>query len=190
MDIQTLSLLVTSASVTAAAAYYIVSIRTTNKTRQAQLLMQIYSIYTTENFHSDFTKIRTWDFQGYDDFMVKYGDSETIAFVNHLVAYLEGVGTLVYRGFINPVYIDDLMSNYVFTIWEKLRPLILEAREKRKQPEIFDKTEYLYNRLIGIYEKEHGFKFNGIPLKIRDNHEREQVNLLEEMRPRATRAEL
>ena len=159
--------MVTVVSVIVAVIYYIFSVRNANRTREAQLLMQVYSSYTTEEFHDDFTKLRMWEYKDYDDFLLKYGDSKTIAFVNHLASYFEGVGTLVYRGFLNPKYVDDLMSNYVFIVWEKLGPFIREARKRRNQPEIYDKTEYLYNKLMEIYEKEHGFKFKGRPLPIK-----------------------
>lgn len=166
-DVQTIGTLVTVVSVIVAVIYYILSVHNANRTRQAQLLMQVYSIYTTEEFHNDFTELRMWDYGDHDDFLQKYGDSKKIAFINHLVSYFEGVGTLVYRGFLNPKYIDDLMSNYVFIVWEKLGPFIIEARKRRNQPEIYDKTEYLYNRLMEIYEKEHGFKFKGKPLPLK-----------------------
>lgn len=166
-DVQTMSVLVATVGVSVAVIYNILSMRNANRTREAQLLMQVYSVYTTEDFHDDFTKLRLWEYSDYADFLQKYGDVKTIAFVNHLVSYFEGVGTLVYRGFLNPKYIDDLMSNYVFTVWEKLGPFILEVRKRRNQPEIYDKTEYLYNKVMKIYEKEHGFKFDGRPLPIK-----------------------
>ncbi len=167
LDIQEIGVIVTTFSVGIAAIYYIISVRNGNRTREAQLLMQVYSSYTTEEFHNDFTKIRMWSYRDYDEFLQKYGDSDSIAFMNHVASYFEGVGTLVYRGFLNPKLVDDLMSNYVFILWEKLGPFVLEARKRRNQPEIYDKTEYLYFKLMEIYAREHGFKFEGKPFLIK-----------------------
>ena len=50
MDVQTIGVLVTAASVSMAAIYYAFTLRNQNRTRQAQLFMQIFQRFQEPNF--------------------------------------------------------------------------------------------------------------------------------------------
>ena len=54
---------------------------------------------------------------------------------------------LVEEGLIDVNLVAKLLSASVIQCWEKVRPYVLEQRERQQLPRIFDKTEYLYNEM-------------------------------------------
>jgi hypothetical protein len=153
-DVQTVSVLIATASVTLAAAYYILQMREQNKNRQAQLFMQIYSHYLDKIVEDEMT-LYTMEYKNYDDFMDKYGwksNPEFFKKFNKFVSYLEGVGVLVKRGLIDPSMVYDLNGGLVRWYWEKSKPFWLEFRARNNERNTVEYTEYLYDRLSKMDE--------------------------------------
>jgi hypothetical protein len=81
VDVQTIGVLVTAASVSVAAIYYIMTLRTqqanmktTLETRQAQLLMQIYNRVSNRDFARDWAEINYfWKWNDNKEYWKKYG---------------------------------------------------------------------------------------------------------------------
>ncbi|MCW4050176.1 MAG: DUF4760 domain-containing protein [Candidatus Bathyarchaeota archaeon] len=170
--------LVTIFGVIAGFSYYVLTVRNAQKTReltlkaqkqsadtrQAQLLMQIYSHLREDKFNTHYTGLFRYEWEDYDDYREKFGDDlEFRAMMNYVCSFFEGVGVLVYRKFLDPQLVDDLMSSYVFRVWEKIGPYIKEARIRRNRPELWDKFEYLYDETMKIYVQEHGHRFSSKP---------------------------
>ena len=157
-------------------SYYVLTVRNAQKTReltlkaqeqsadtrQAQLLMQIYNNLREDKFNTQYVELqRKYEFRDYDDFMEKLGDDvEFRAMINSVCGFFEGVGVLVYRNFLDPQLVDDLMSSYIFQTWEKIGPYIKERRLRINRPELWDKFEYLYEEIMKIYIQEHGHRFS------------------------------
>ncbi len=130
-------------------------------TRQAQLLMQLYAHLREDKFNTQFTELRRYEWRDYDDFMEKLDDDiEFRAMIINVCSFFEGVGVLVYRNFLDPQLVDDLMSSYIFLTWEKIGPYIKEIRLRRNRPELWDKFEYLNEEVMKIYIQEHGHRFS------------------------------
>jgi len=71
-----------------------------------------------------------------------------------LGAHLEGIGVLLRRRLIDPSFVDDLMSQVIVRYWEKFGPLIRESRVKLNYPFMGEQSEYLYNQIKPIMEKQ------------------------------------
>ena len=131
------------------------------ETRQAQLLMQLYAHLREDKFNTQYTGLFRYEWEDYDDYREKYGDDlEFRAMINSVCSFFEGVGVLVYRKFLDPQLVDDLMSSNIFRVWEKVGPYIKERRLRLNRPELFDKFEYLYEEVMKIYIQEHGHRFS------------------------------
>lgn len=163
MDAGTISLVISGVSVSVAAIYYILTIRTTLKnrqttleTRQAQFFIQLFDNFHQTEFFDKFTDIVSWKWKDYDDFMEKYGPRENPKAFNSMgsvAAFFEGIGVLVHRNLIDVNLVAELMSRHIFMFWEIIGPISKEMRRSLQLP-IDVWIEYLYNEIKPIVEKQ------------------------------------
>jgi hypothetical protein len=165
VDMQTVGVLVTAVSVSVAAVYYILTLRTTQRnmkttldTRQVQLFMNVYQRFEEPDFQSSFWDIMSWQWRDFDDFMAKYGQEVNPEAWRMLIAlgtFFEGLGVLAKRGFIDPAVVDDLMSMFVIVWWEKYEPVYVEMRKLWNTPTVAEHGEYLYDVIHEIWRQQH-----------------------------------
>ena len=128
--LQSVSYIAGALGVCIAAIFYVLNLRISQRnqeltlkaqqqtleTRQAQLFMPIYSAFYSEWWHKAITCFMEAKFDGYDDYMAKYGpqaNPDEHVLHGRVESYLEGIGVLVKRGLIDPSFVDDLMSSAV-----------------------------------------------------------------------------
>ena len=179
VDAQTIGVLVTAASVTVAAIYYVMNLRISQRnqelslraleqsakaqqmtldTRQAQLLMNIYQKWTEPEFEAAWTEIVTkWKWSDYDDYQAKYGlaNPEYYRKSSMVAMYFEGIGVLVKNGFIDARLVEDLGSVYIVGFWQKLEPIYREFRVRMNSPTTVEFVEYLYDVIYPIWLEQH-----------------------------------
>ncbi len=141
VDYQTLSVVLTGIGMIIALTYYGLQIRNQNKTRQAQLFMNIYDSYSSKEYQKDREQLFViWEFEDYDDFFRKYGavvNPEEHARWDMLCAKFEGIAVLIKRRLIDPRLVYDLMYGSIMMFWEKYEPILLGLREQAKDPKVF-----------------------------------------------------
>jgi hypothetical protein len=158
VDVQTIGVLVTAASVSVAAIYYIFNMRTTLQTRQAQLFMQLYSQYYNKDWLEALRKT-SFDInktESLDEWSEKYGahtNPEAYKSMDMLSHYFEGAGVLVKRGLIDPSMVSDLLSEELVNYWEKFGPMFKEYRRRSNNPRLCENQEYLYGLLKSKYPR-------------------------------------
>jgi hypothetical protein len=152
-EVQTAYYMVAATGVLVAAIYYIVNMRTTLQTRQAQLFMQLYDRWTFD------IADKFWDFLD-DDISTaeelldrQKTDKEFRRRTAILSRYHEGVGVLVRFGLLDIRYIAYLASWPTRMYWEKLKPIIEDIRRLQNAPRSDSESEYLYNELMKYLEK-------------------------------------
>jgi len=143
VDIQTISIAIASASVFAAAIYYMFRIRHEAKVRQTDLVMKLYSQFNSLEFQKMWHEVLNREARDWQDYNNKYGLVEFTA----VAIFFEGIGILLKRKLINIELIDDMFTTDVKWTWERIKDLTLEYRKVRNQPEIFEWFEYLYNEM-------------------------------------------
>ena len=150
VDIQTISIAIASAGVFIATIYYILQIRHQTKLRQMDLFMRLYSAFTSKELTEATLVISSLEIRSYDDFVEKYGilrAQEPVWTALHMcINYLNEVGMLLHRGFIDIESVDELFSYRIAFLWEKLKPLI-EGWRKQLNPQVAEWFEYLYNEM-------------------------------------------
>lgn len=156
--------------VVAGFTYYVMIVRNANRTRelslksqdqaletrQAQMFMQIFDKFHEPEFFNKFTRIFTWTWTDYDDFIDKYGweaDPEAWYSEGSVAAFFEGIGLLVHLELLDLKLVHGLMFRHVKMFWEKMRPISLEMRKRLRIPHIDQWVEYLYAELMR-YDKE------------------------------------
>jgi len=134
-EVQTVSIVIASAGVFAAAIYYILQIRNQTKMRQTDLVMKLYSQFSSSEFQKTWQEVaRKREAKDYYDYEKKYGWAEYTA----VGMFFEGIGILLKRRLIEIELIDDMFTTPIKWTWEKMETIVLEARKVENQPEILE----------------------------------------------------
>lgn len=162
IDAQTISIVFAGLSIGLAAIYYMMNLRNAQRTqqlqletRQAQLLMQIYSRLDTPEKSRAFNEIATWEFTDFDDFLEKCDPlkrPEEAHSLTSLVIYFEGLGTMVKAGFIDIHQVATLIGGAAVRFWRVFDHIKEDIREYTNYPRWASETEYLYFELLKYKE--------------------------------------
>jgi hypothetical protein len=155
-EIQAAYYMVAATGVLVAAIYYVLNMRATQRnmkmnleTRQAQLLMSILNRWTETEYNKKWqTTLWNINWTDYDDKMKKYpwGSPEFID-EGTLWNYFESIGILLEEGLIDANMLSKLIAPDLIQFWEKFSPFLFEMRKRRGFPQLYSKTEYLYNEM-------------------------------------------
>ncbi len=164
VDTNTLSLVLTGIGIIIALAYYTLTVRNQNRTRQAQLFMQLYETYRSQEFRKLQMLISRHEYIDFEDFWGKFGaDVNLDAWSTWLTvaAYFNGIGVLVKKKLISIDLVEELLSNVITRRWQKMGPILVEYRETMatdhvRKHEVWHGFEYLANemRARGTYPTE------------------------------------
>ena len=157
VEIQAAYYMAAATGVLVAAAYYIVALRSANRTRQAQLLMNIASLSFNNiewnRAYKKFTDARINSAKDFIDMWETEPNSELLDAYNVVGGFYESLGVFVKESLIDIRLIALLMTFYVRRFYEKLAPYVDEIRQHYSAPRILSETEYLYNELLKYIEK-------------------------------------
>ena len=137
-------------------AYYIVTLQNQNKSRQAQVYIQIWNKFSDPDFLERRINATNREWTDYADYQEKYGrlqydDPKEYARNLSIGNAFEGLGVLMSRGFIDPELIAEYIAPEIIWHWEKLQPIISEIRTNLNNSSIFYGEEHLYNKIKPIY---------------------------------------
>jgi len=146
IDIQTVSIVIASASVVAGVVYYSLQLRHQTKSRKTDAFWRVHQSFNSKEFLEATFKVWNLQFEDYDDFLKKYGPpfaESSVAVALCIVGNLyEGAGELLYRGLTD----YKTVSNFPTTMmWEKMKPIAEGARKQYNFPSLWNKFEYLHN---------------------------------------------
>jgi hypothetical protein len=148
VDIQTVSIMLASASVIAGVVYYALQLRHQTKTRKTDAFWRIQQSFNSKEFLEAVFRVWNLDFEDYNDFLKKYGQpfaespaAVALAVVGNLY---EGAGELLHRGLVDYESISNIPTSIT---WEKMKPIIEGTRKQYNFPALYDKFEYLYNEV-------------------------------------------
>jgi hypothetical protein len=155
VDAQTVGVLVTAASVTIAAIYYIITLRSNNKTRQAQLFMQIYTRVQEPEFMKNWNEVMDRDWKEVVESWKAGGAKTPFQNVSWLsvAMYFEGIGVLLKKGLIDADFVYELMPTRASSYWAKFEPFFREVRTSMNFPQAGRNAEYLAVELNKLAEK-------------------------------------
>jgi hypothetical protein len=155
VDYGTISLVFTGLGIIVAISYYTLTLRNANRTRQAQLFMQIYNRFNTPEFVDQMYHLRfRWIPPQLDDmseFLTSEEYREDFNIVASTVYFFEGIGVLVSKGLIDVELVDDLMSGPLTHIWERMLPLLDSLRDVLG-PQAGEWYEFLYDKVKPMRE--------------------------------------
>ena len=144
MGIAGISIVIAAASVVVASTFYSFQIRNQLRVRKTDLVMRLYSTWDSLEFQRAFHHVYWADFHDYDSAMAITGGERQVW--TYLLSFYDQVGVLLRRHLIEFDMVDDLLGNSTRQLWEKVVPMIREARE-RYDPRLYEHFEYLYDEM-------------------------------------------
>ena len=153
-EIQAAYYMVAATGVLAAAVFYVLNMRATLETRQAQLFMVLYDRMSQPELSAIINNIRyNLKWSDTEDFWRKYGAETNIDEYSRIASagnYFKGIGVLLKKGLIDRMFIYDLLSSPLKVYWERMGPVILERRRVTNNPNLFAFVDYLYDEMMKI----------------------------------------
>jgi hypothetical protein len=155
-----LAIVVSILGLTASITYYAIVLSNSNKARQAQLYTQIWKEFSSQDYFQKYYEFSNREWESVDEWFEKYGgirqsNPEEYARMASLAAYYEGIGILLRNGFIDIKPVADLLGSTILNYWDRIEPLAKEMRLRQNNPRFYLYTEYLYNRVKPVIQKEH-----------------------------------
>lgn len=156
IELSTIRDLVAISGVLIALGYYIINIRNQRVTRQTQLLMNIYETYRSKEFRLIQTKLQNLEYTDFHDFWERYGyenNPESWAEWLEVASFFNGIGVLVHRNMIDIGLVEELFSNIVVRMWEKMGGIIVEwrkvvAEDRERKYDLLHGFDYLYDQIV------------------------------------------
>ncbi len=150
-DIQTISLIVTMASVVVGVIVGVFQLRNLVKTRQIRLYLQLYNKLTERDVPKMLIEVMgLWTWKNVDDFFEKYGPEKHLdEFAKFVVVttHLENIGLLLKEKLVNVRWVAYLIGTTIEGFWEKYQPILIELQKRWNAPEVMPMTKHLYEIL-------------------------------------------
>jgi hypothetical protein len=144
MTLDVASLVLALMAVAAAMTYYAYTLRGQTRLRKANLLMGLYAKLDTLEFQEAWHRVFWLEFVDYDDAIQQLGGRHIGSYVFY---FYDEVGIILRHQLIDEALAYDLFGDSLFQMWEKVKPIIYEARRRSDDPTIYENWEYVYERL-------------------------------------------
>ena len=141
VDVYQVSAVLAAVGVLVGVVYYILDMRNQTRIRQIDLVLRLSSTLDSKEFAEAFTKIVSSNAKTADELRKECFPAELIMIGN----FYERTGALLKRRLADPSLIADILA--VSEIWEKIRPWVMDVRQKTNDPYLFESFEYLYNEM-------------------------------------------
>jgi hypothetical protein len=142
VDVQTVSIVIASASVVAGIFYYVFQVRHQTRIRKTDLLARLYSIMVSKDWLEAWQKVQENEALGYEEYLRKYGSVE----LNEVFVFFQQLGMLLKKGLID-VDLIPLSYGQISAQWEKMKPVLEGGRKKWHNPELGNEVDYLCSEL-------------------------------------------
>ena len=138
LDIPSISAIVAGAGVLVGVAFTYLEIRNLARTRQTDLVLRLYSAFGSEELQRAGLTAVHIEYEDFKDFVEKYGppnsDRPVPLAISKGSIFFEGVGILLQRKLIDVDMVSSVFGYSIRVLWEKIKPLIEEAREVFNEP--------------------------------------------------------
>jgi hypothetical protein len=135
VSLEVIAILLSGIGISASLFYYANVLQNANKTRQAQLFMDLYRTYRDPFFRKQYQDILSQKWIDFNDFWEKYGEAnnrDAWADWQTVASYFNGIGVLLKQGLIDIDMIDELLAPTVFMAWMRMGPIAEGFKELTK----------------------------------------------------------
>lgn len=155
--------MVAATGVLVAAVFYILNLRISQRnqelmlkaqqqtleTRQAQMFMNIYQQVTSKTFiQANNLAFEDSQWSTWEELQNHWKDTEFRESFNIVGTYYEGLGVLVRENLLNIRLVALLICGMTLRYWERLGPVVDDARKGMEFSRFLSESEYLYGELM------------------------------------------
>ena len=164
---------------TASVFYYAMVLRNQNRTRQAQLYMNLFQEISSQQWMMKHATLLNQEWENYEDFEKKYGSNEHpehYAMRRSMWTQLDNIGAMLANKLLDPDMVYFLIQMRANMQWKKWERIIKEQRVRYTNPDDCKYFEYLVETMDRV-RKTRGIEYETpdtfiryIPdVKIQDN---------------------
>jgi len=130
-----LAIILTGLGLSVSILYYSTVIRNQNKTRQTQMLMELYAAYRDPEFARAWGEVMDLEYTDFDDFWQKYGGTsnrEVYSKWQSIARLFNGIGVLVKKNMVDIELVEELLAVIIIVSWTNMSPIVYGFREWTK----------------------------------------------------------
>jgi hypothetical protein len=145
LDIQTLSVVIASASVIGSAVYYMIETKHQRRTRQTESIIQLSPWFNMDakDIQEAISNVCSTEYIDYKDYLKKYAGKPEQTSLKLLGNYFEGIGLLVYMKLVEIDIVFNFWGDVAESIWDDNEELINSMRKDTGTPYTFQYWEIL-----------------------------------------------
>jgi hypothetical protein len=150
VDYQTISIVLTGIGLMIALIYYGLQIRNQNRTRQAQLFMQMYDRWSDDTRGLNVRSVVNTKLSGFNEYLEKYQSDENFKeALDALFGFYEGLGVIVKERYMDIRLVALMWAGMTRRFYENIvDPIIDGAIEYWNAPRVWSETVYVCKELI------------------------------------------
>ena len=161
VDVQTISIVIASIGVFAAAIYYIFQLRYNMKAREMEICRLVTSDFNSEQGIQRYATVMNMEWKDYEDFMTKYGQSNPEMFSKWVSQFFvwENMGVLIKSKVVTAEKLYDTGALGSILGWEKFKDIIQRRRDVAWGQDYLSNAEFFAQEMLKIkMEKDASFK--------------------------------
>ncbi len=145
LDVQTISVVIASASVVGSAIYYVLETRRQRRIRQTESIITLSPWFNMDakEIQEAINNVRSLKYIDYTDYLTKYAGKPEQTSLRLLGNYFEGIGLLVHMKLVEPDIVFNFWGDVAESIWDSNQELIKGIRGDFGTPYSFQYWEYL-----------------------------------------------
>ncbi len=124
----------------------IAQIKAAERDRKERFTLETLRNFQTREFSELIYFITSRDLPSTMEEYRKFSDKDQVMFVQ-FAQQMESLGILVAEGFIDMDLVDKILGSFVNTSWNKLKPVMMDIREKAPDPFLSEYFQWLAERV-------------------------------------------
>ena len=145
IDLQTVSVLIASASVIGGAIYYMLETRHQRRERQTESVIRLSPWFNVDakTIQEAIASVCSTEYTDYKDYVEKYAGTPEQTSLKLLGNYFEGVGLLVFRKLVEIDIVFNFWGDVAESVWDDNEEIINGMRKDAGTPFTFQYWEFL-----------------------------------------------
>ena len=145
INIQTVSVVIASASVIGSAIYYMIETRHQRRTRQTESIVNLSPWFKMDakEIQDAISKVCSTEYTSYEDYLAKYDGKPEQTALKLLGNYFEGIGLLVYMKLVETETVFNFWGDIAESVWDDNEELINSMRKDTGTQFTFQYWEFL-----------------------------------------------
>lgn len=145
LDIQTVSVVIASASVIGSAVYYMIETRHQRRIRQIESVIRLSPWFNmnAKEIQEAISTVCSTEYTDYKDYLTKYAGKTEQTALKLLGNYFEGVGMLVNMKLVEMDIVFNFWGDIAESVWDDNEELIKGMRQDTGTPFTFQYWEFL-----------------------------------------------